>query len=696
MKSTLKQSIRSIVKVEWSQFETLAALRCTIGVAVPLVTGLVIGQPQMGVFGAAGAIGVGFASFQGAYLGRAAVMLLAAIAMACSVFVGSVAGSSTLATIAVAALWAFAGGFLVALGQGASVVGLQSIIVLLIAGGFPTDFEGAAGRAALVFGGGVVQTILVVVVWPLRRFVVERKSLAAVYRSLAEYASTIPARRMSPEPHTFAGTPSPLDDPQPFARSGEVFFFQGLLDEAERIRASLAAFAIHYARLKEEDQACTSALPHLAAQALAEIADALEEGREPRERPGFSEELTSCLGRQSSNAVVNSVLQQIRAAWRTAGVPTAVPGHLAPRRELGPLRRRRPLLEGLITLRANLTMGSTACRHALRLAAILTVALAGARFLELPRGFWLPLTIALVLKPDFHDTFAFSVQRMAGTVLGAAGATAIALVVAPEPALLVVFLLVSVWGAYGFGIANFSAASVCFTAYVVFLMTFVGVPEASAAADRIIYTVIGGLLALGAYAAWPTWAATAVRPTLAAVLAAQSRYLGALLTAYAPGSQPDLKELDEIRASARLARSNFEAVVGRMGVEPHLRYAMTPRTAEGIVAANRRNALAALALHAGLERDMSAAVPGIGDLGSRVSLNLLTLEAAARARSAPAPLTEFRETPVADATGAGCAVRDETDLIIDSIETIAELLAKDAGSAPTEHAPTKRQHQVTN
>ncbi len=480
MMSALNQTIRSILKVEWSTFEALAALRCTIGVAVPLLTGLVIDQPIVGVFGAAGAVGVGFGLFQGAYRGRAAVMLLAAIGMAGSVFVGSVTGYSTVATIGVSALWAFAGGLLVALGRGASVVGVQSVVALSLAGGFPSDFEGAAGRAALVLGGGVVQTLRVVMIWPLRRFAVERRSLAAVYRSLSEYALTLTdSLTVSPEPHTLAGTPSLLDDPQPLARSGQIFLFQALLDEGERIRASLAAFAIHHRRLGGEDHACAATLTHLIAQALAEIAAALDDGREPRERPGFSASLASCVERLSSSAVVETLLRQVRAAWRIAGVPTAVPGHLASRREHSRRRLRRPIRDGLITLRANLTMRSTACRHAMRLAAILTVATAGGRVLELPRGYWLPLTIAVVLKPDFHDTFAFSIGRVAGTVLGAAGAPAIAYVLAPGPVALIMLVLASVWGAYGFGISNYSAASVCITGYVVFLMTLAGVPEAN-------------------------------------------------------------------------------------------------------------------------------------------------------------------------------------------------------------------------
>ncbi|MEO5719518.1 MAG: FUSC family protein, partial [Chthoniobacterales bacterium] len=347
----------------------------------------------------------------------------------------------------------------------------------------------------------------------------------------------------------------------------------------------------------------------------------------------------------------------------------------------------RLIRDGLITLRANLTLRSTACRHALRLAAILTVATAGGRIFELPRGYWLPLTIALVLKPDFHDTFAFSLGRVAGTVLGAAGATAIAIVFAPGPVALVVLVLAFVWGAYGFGIPNYSAASLCITGYVVFLLTLAGVPGATVATDRIIYTVIAGVLALCAYAAWPTWAATEVRPAIAAALETQSRYMGALLAAYAPASPPDLKELDEIRASTRLARSNSEAVVERMLAEPRSRSAMTSRTAVGIVAALRRSALAALSLHAGLERDMRAAVPGIEDLALRVSSSLLALATATRARSAPPRLTALRGAPIAEATGSNGAVRDETDLIVDSIETIAELLAKDAGHDFAEHSP---------
>jgi len=682
MRNTLRPVVASVLNVDWSRFEGSAALRCTLGVAIPLLVGLAIDQSAVGVFGAVGAVGAGFGSFQGAYRSRAAVMLLAAGGMAFSVFVGSLASYSIAAAIGVAALWGFGGGFLVALGQAASFVGLQSIIAVLIAGGFPSDPESAAWRATLVFGGGLVQTLLVVMIWPFGRFGAERQSLAAAYRSLAAYARTILAEQAgAPEPHTFAATPSPLADPQPFARSGEALVFQALLDEAERIRASLAALAVHHQRFLESDRSCAGTLSELSARALAEIASALAEGRAPHTLPGLSQSFAGCAKRFSSVPTVEPLLAQLRAAWRTAGVLTAAPEDIAPRREHVVRRQRRPVVkDSLITLRANLSLRSTACRHALRLAASLSFGAAVAHLFELPRGYWLPLTIAVMLRPDFHDTFASSIARVGGTVLGAVGAMAIAHAVGGGPIASMVLVLGFVWSAYALAATNTVVFTVCITGYVVFVMTFAGVPENTAATARIINTVIAGGVALCAYAAWPTWTANEVRPAMAAMLVEQSKYLGVLLSAYTDPAATDVSRLDGIRASARLARSNAEAVVERTLAEPQRRHPMSLRTAMGLLAASRRLALAALALHAGLERDVRDAVPGIGELAQQVTSSLLTLATAVRQGSAPPPLPPLRQTQVALGAALNDVARDETDLIVDSLDTIAELLRKDTAA----------------
>ena len=680
MPNTSRSLIASILNVDWSRFEGVAALRCSVGVAIPLVVGVAIDQSAVGVFGAAGAVGAGFGSFQGTYRSRAAVMLLAALGMAFSVFVGSVATHSIGFAIGAAALWGFGGGLLVALGQAASFVGLQSIVTLLIAGGFPSDFPDAAGRAALVFAGGLIQTVLVVMIWPLRRFAAERRSLAAAYRSLAAYARALPtAPAAPPEPHTFATTRSPLADPQPFAASAKTLAFQALLDEAERIRASLAALAVHRRRLVGPDRFCADTLSELLGTSLTEIAAALSEGRAPRAAPELSHSQTEWAKRLSPGTAVEPLLGQIRAAWRTAGVLTAPSEDSTRGRESVARRRWRAIVrDSLITLRANLSLRSTACRHAIRLATTLSLAAGVASAFEVSRGYWLPMTIALVLKPDFHDTFKFSVARAGGTVLGAAGATLIARLLTPGPVALIVLVLCFVWAGYALATTNYVAFALCITGYVVFLLALAGVPETTAAVARVTNTAIAGALALAAYGMWPTWAAQEMRPALASMLEEQSRYLGELLSAYARPEATDVTTLTDLRASARLARSNSEAIAERTLSEPGRHHAIHRPTVIGLLAATRRNALAALALHAGLEREPRATVPGIETFAEQVTNSLLTLASAVRAGTEPPPLPSLRDTHLALGTGLTDGVRDETDLIVDSVDTIAELLRKDA------------------
>src|SRR5512133_2493984 len=91
-----QQILATTLRTDWSQFEPLAALRCTCGVAIPLVLGVASGWPSVGVFGAVGAVSVGFGSFQGVYRSRAAVMLWAAAGMAVSIVLGSLAGQSAM------------------------------------------------------------------------------------------------------------------------------------------------------------------------------------------------------------------------------------------------------------------------------------------------------------------------------------------------------------------------------------------------------------------------------------------------------------------------------------------------------------------------------------------------------------------------------------------------------------------------
>jgi hypothetical protein len=669
--------------MNWSQFEGLGAVRCTVGVAIVLAAGLLAGQPAVSAFGAVGAVSVGFGSFQGAYRSRAAVMLWAAAGMALSVFVGSVAGVSHVASIVTATLVGFASGLVVAVGPAASFVGLQCGVAVLVASGFPADARGALLRAAIVLGGGLVQTLLVVMIWPLRRFSAERSTIGAAYRSLAAYAAQVPSAgaTAAPEPHTFAATASPLADPQPFARASDVLVFQSLLDEAERIRASLAALATHQHRLAASSPACARELATHCARALSEIADALDAARAPRESMPIWDPIDACVRALGPSAAVDALLGQIRAAWRIAGAMTAE-SEAPPASRHPALRRGPPIRDALTTLGANLTLRSTAMRHALRLAVTIAIATTAYRLVHLQRGYWLPMTALLVLRPEFHDTLTRGVARIAGTILGAMIAALIVYLFTPSPLSLTALVLLFVWGCYALFRINYAVFAACLTGYVVFILMLSGVAEMTAVSLRALYTIEGGALALAAYAVWPTWASQTARASLAAMLDAHGAYVGAVLGGYADPGSVDLRRLAQLRSAARLVRSNTEAVIERMLAEPASRAALPPRAALGLLAALRRNALGALALHAGLERGVSAPVGGMAALKTQITDSLATLAGALRTKTPPSPLPPLRQTQLALAPAADTLVADETDLMVDSINTMAELLS---GGAHARH-----------
>jgi uncharacterized membrane protein YccC len=316
-------------------------------------------------------------------------------------------------------------------------------------------------------------------------------------------------------------------------------------------------------------------------------------------------------------------------------------------------------------------------RHALRVAVTLAVASSINRGLHLSRGYWIPMTAVLVLRPEFHDTFSRGSARIVGTIVGAGIATIIVHVYTPGPTALMALVLVFVWGCYALFRMNYALFAVCLTGYVVFVLMLGGVAEMTAATARTTYTLAGGLLALAAYAVWPTWAASAARPALAAVLEAHGAFVSELLRAYADPRRLDLGRLHQIRKDARLARSNAEAVVERMLAEPASRASIAPRAAVGLLAALRQNALAALALMAGAERGLQEPVSGVAQLTSEIETSLAAIATALTSGDAPAPLPPLRRTQLALPPSAKAALGTETDLMVDSINTMAELLAWD-------------------
>ncbi|MEE7561208.1 hypothetical protein HH299_17060, partial [Xanthomonas sp. Kuri4-2] len=166
------------------------------------------------------------------------------------------------------------------------------------------------------------------------------------------------------------------------------------------------------------------------------------------------------------------------------------------------------------TLRANLALSSVAFRHALRCSVCLALAVAFERWQQIPHGFWIPMTTAIVLKPDFGGTLSFGALRMAGTFAGLLIATVLAHFsmdgAAVRLALLALFCL-------GFRLltqVNYGIGVAFLTGMLVLLLSFEGVAPGDAVGARLQATVLGSVLALVAYALWPTRERRHIRASL--------------------------------------------------------------------------------------------------------------------------------------------------------------------------------------
>ncbi len=155
-------------------------------------------------------------------------------------------------------------------------------------------------------------------------------------------------------------------------------------------------------------------------------------------------------------------------------------------------------------LRSNLSLESDACRHGIRFGVSLAVGVAVYRVFDMENhGFWIPLTILFVMRPDRDETYLRLVLRAAGTALGLVLATAFAETIGGENAATVVVLFAAAGFCFGLLTVQYALFTAAVTTYVVLLTDSLGESAIQAADLRAIGTAAGILIAFLAWVAWP-------------------------------------------------------------------------------------------------------------------------------------------------------------------------------------------------
>ncbi|MEO8595761.1 MAG: FUSC family protein [Candidatus Solibacter sp.] len=624
MSSTLWTTIK---RFDRTQLAPAMALRNALGVALPLAIGIALGNPSGGVVAATGALNVSFSDGKDPYAHRGRRMLTATLFVALAVVGGRLFGSHHALALLLEAACAFAAGLLVATGPTPGDIGGITLVTLIVFSASPATSAGKALTSGLLAAaGGVLQTVLSLALWPVHRYQPESRALASLYAELARSAANPAPPTEAPsatEPVVAARTAlAALDS----SRSVEAERYLALFSQAERMRLALLVLGRLHVRIRREAGADDQAKQleralELTARVLHSISRALEEGvkgdphteclaelRQIAEhvRATCVENPTPALGGTLADArwQLDALTGQLASAVDLAAHTSKAGVQEFDRREAAQPWSLR--LAGVVAvLGANLTLDSAACRHALRLAACVVLADALARSIGGQRAYWGPMTVAIVLKPDFTTTFSRGVLRLAGTFVGIGLATALFHAMALSAAWMAPWIALLVFVMRWAGPANYGVAVTALTSLVVLLFATTGVAPAEVMAARAVFTVVGGAIALAAYRVWPTWERTLVPEAIARLLDAYRSYFQAVRDAYLhPGMEHDpgfSARLDRARQAGRLARTTLEASIARLRLEPDAAAAPLTRL-QAILANSHRFIHAVMSLEAGLFR----------------------------------------------------------------------------------------------
>jgi uncharacterized membrane protein YccC len=514
------------------------------------------------------------------------------------------------AVLAAAAPALFACAFLRVWGAPGQALGNLLAVVVLLGADTPHDLAGAAAKGGAFMAGGVWALLLTLVIWRIYPFTPARRAVAGVWAGLADYARSL--QRLA------AGNAARDEwEAQTRLRRGAVRGAieqarQVLLDTIESRGPAGAPAAQHLLRLETADQVFAgligleailevSAAPVRASAApllrrLRPLLSLLVAATEADRLDRFERFARAAVALAKPAGLDASLLpsavflsEQLQLATKFVDPAQYVPGAQADGTAGVPWRARV-----LGPLTANLTWGSVTCRHAARVTAAVTPALAATLVWHGPYTHWLTITMVLVMQPFFALTWERSLSRTAGTLLGGIVAAGLSLLAHSKVQLAA---MLPVLGALALAVrqVSYGAYIAVYTPTVILLVENLAPGQSPwhIAVSRAGCTVLGGVLALaGNMLLWPDWEPDVLRETLRAALRAHAAFAAAVLGADGTGA-------DAARRAAGLACNNLEASLARALQEPARGQREAVQAALAADAALRRigGRLTAMAVH---------------------------------------------------------------------------------------------------
>ena len=497
------------------------SIRIAIAVAVPLLVGHFSGYREPALLVCLGAFLNSVKVQSDPYRARLEKLAIAAPIAGLGYVLGSAAAGHGALSILLLMAVAFCSGLISGYGAALSTAAMQMLVLAIIGASEhsgaplwlpPLLFMAGAAFAAALLGCEAL----------LDRRHPERTTLAHIIGAMAHLASV--KGEGSPE-HRQGDASTPVEIARRRLTDAIAKGYAGLLNtrrgnegqsgtEEQKV-ALLSTVELITAEIvgSRSDPSLMRAI----ADRLGQIAQALERRRG---RPFPS-------GGKPANALLFHYVDRMADEIWPASVETSGPSETTRRRPRPALDLGRWLNIGSYpALFGRLMLGREVMLAAVQLSLCIGIAIVVQHYAPGDRSYWIPLTVAIVLKPDFGSVFVRAVQRSIGTVAGAIiGVTVLALL--PKGLILIAVLTALAAAIPWASLRGYALQCTVLTPFVLLLIdvSVVG-PTVDYAIQRLVDTILGAAIALVfGYLIWPRSPHAHISKSFATALQAVAAYL---------------------------------------------------------------------------------------------------------------------------------------------------------------------------
>ncbi|CAH0178676.1 Inner membrane protein YccS [Massilia sp. Bi118] len=455
-------------------------------------------------------------------------------------------------------LVSFLASMMVVYGRKAMPLQFVALFVMMLSSEEAATPLQALHQGALFFlGGAGYMAYAMMVVWILQRRLKQQVLAEALYE-LAAYTSTKAgcydiAQPLSAQMEKLVRQQSTLAERQQASRD-LILRGRPAKDEEVLVQVHYAMFDLYelvlathtdYILLRQHF-AGSSVLPLLgdligkAARDIESVAYAMTRGRASQRTVDYEDELRALAGAlralppgegeaAEAQAVLRATSNKIRetiamiARLHAAGQAPQGALPMVAGADLTPFLTQQRYSLGILL--ANLRWTSPTFRYALRVAMAISVGLVSSEWLPWQtHGYWIALTIAVVLKPSFSITRQRRADRLVGTLIGCL-LTAVILRFVHAPAILFGFLFVATAAGPTFLYVKYRYTAIAASMQALLLIGLT-VPHAGAIGERLLDTLLGTLIATFFSYVLPSWEYQDLPRLVDEVLEANRKYVG--------------------------------------------------------------------------------------------------------------------------------------------------------------------------